>query len=213
MDPEGQPSALPPTSSSHPASGHQPPSRIAVLAGVLLLLGLPVIGCVYYIVGPARTTSAAISITGADLSSDAPEVKERVEQFITLISPTPTLTPSPTVRPLPKGAQTYYVNSNNSSGPTIRQIDIDEFDPQPGRTQTITVLATDRQGGGIDAVAVTISDDEGQHVVAMRRSGTGKNGEVWSGTWTVTATHAYVYSALIKVTNASGSGMTELTFR
>lgn len=132
-------------------------------------------------------------------------------------SRTPTPTPSkyskyPIPAPLPTGKQVYNVSrGSGSSGPDIRQVTIDNFDPKKGEPQTISVKVLNSTA--IKNVNVTVATDyEVKTYDATLKTGKATDG-VWEAVAATNDTHDYVYRMVTEAADAKDKYAVTLTIR
>ncbi len=144
------------------------------------------------------------------------KTKALIEEANRIPTPTPTVTltptPTPTPYPLPQGKQSFQLNyGKTATGPRLKSVTIDSFDPKIGAPQTYTITASYAQP--ITSVSLILATDTKTATYSMERiSGSDTDG-TWETTITTDDTHFYQYYAkfLIKSTIESFEG--GLTFR
>lgn len=144
------------------------------------------------------------------------KTKALIEEANRIPTPTPTVTLTPTATPtpypLPQGKQSFQLNySKTATGPRLKSVTVDSFDPKIGAPQTYTITASHSQP--ITSVSLILATDTKTATYSMERiSGSDTDG-TWETTITTDDTHFYQYYAkfLIKSTIESFEG--GLTFR
>lgn len=113
---------------------------------------------------------------------------------------------------LPSGKQVYNVSrGSGSSGPDIRQVIIDNFDPKKGEQQTISVKV--QNSTAVNKVNVTVATDyEVKTYDAALKTGTVTDG-IWEAVAASNDTHDYVYRIVAEAADAKDKSAVTLTIR
>lgn len=120
----------------------------------------------------------------------------------------------PSPRPLATGKQTYLISGSTPKAPKMSEVTFDPIDPKSGQNQTIIVKALDVNASLVKMVSVTLNTDNKSETHSLSLSqGTAQDG-VWQGSWKISDSYDYKYTATFRAENAAGLAQTStLTLR
>lgn len=131
-------------------------------------------------------------------------------------TPTPTVThtptPTPTPYPLPQGKQSFQLNyGKTATGPKLKSVTVDPYDPKVGAPQTYTVAASHTTP--IIGVSLTLTTDNKIATYSMERTKGSDTDGTWEAQITTNDTHLYTYYTLFSIKSASETFEGGLTLR
>jgi hypothetical protein len=152
----------------------------------LLLIALGLGGYYYHLLHPEFSISSVVQ----SLVSTAPE-----DNSLTLTAPTTAPTPLPEKKPpyiLPTGAQTYrFSHGADVTGPKPQLVTIDPLDPQPGSTQTISVVI--HSTSAVQSAVVIVGTDHQEKTLNLKLSSGDSLKGTYQGSWPVDDTYSQKY--------------------
>lgn len=164
----------------------------------LLLVALGLGGYYYHLLHPEITLSSIVQ----SLVSTAPE-----NNSLTLTASSATPPPVPTQKNhyvLPTGAQTYrFSHGTEVTGPKPQLVTISPLDPQPGSTQTITLII--HSASPIQNAVVTVGTDNQKKTLNLQLTSGDSFKGTYQGSWQVDDTYdeKYFLHYLLKSENGT----------
>ena len=172
-----------------------------LLAFLAVLVTTLILGGFYLFLSP--------NISLKDLVNKVKKPEEEINEEKNITEP---FKPSP--RPLATGKQTYLISGSTKGAPKMSEVTFDPIDPKSDQNQTIIIKALDVNGSFVKTVTVTLNtDNKGEIHSLSLTQGTAQDG-VWQGSWKISDSYDYKYTATIRAENAAGLAQTAtLTLR
>ncbi len=109
----------------------------------------------------------------------------------------------------PNDNNRFTISSGAKTGPMLQEGYLIPFDPVPGDTQTMSIIASDSQT--ITAVTVTIVMDKTTVMHQLKLTEGDATHGLWKGSWEVSDTHDTVYNIIIAATDKTSSSSVQIT--
>lgn len=173
---------------------------------------------IYIVIAIVWVFSIAVIVVGSYIIYKSPKIEEllkkgraglQTEENKNIAEP---FKPSP--RPLATGKQTYLISGSTPGAPKMSEVTFDPIDPKSGQNQIVIVKALDVNGSLVRSVSVTLNTDNKSETHSLSLSqGTAQDG-VWQGSWKISDSYDYKYTATFRAENAAELAQTStLTLR